>query len=369
VLEKGECLQDNIYYNGEYGNTSYSYTVIEDMDRDIDDEWDIMIHKGLKMQSNYHFVQPYILAISAVLFLFGTTFNVILIIMITCNKDMRTVPNMYILNLAVSDLIIVTEKFYYTCAYIFTDIWIQDDILCVFLPFTYRISTGLTSYSVAVYIIQRYTVTVNPLQFHVSSKPSWRTTGATICLLWIVAALLALPAARSKYLFCESTLLWRTNYYKLLTIFQLFVSCVLPLGVSAFCYITTACHLFESSRPLSEGTQNQQLNTRKNTAKVLLGLTVVFLITYVPSATVETYVSFSTKFGVPLSEEIDLLKRVILILEIKNIQKILLSLNSCLNPVALCCTSRAFRSHFKRYLTCCCKTNSPPTDLELANIN
>ena len=46
-----------------------------------------------------------------------------------------------------------------------------------------------------------------------------------------------------------------------------------------------------------------------------------------------------------------------------------LLINSCLNPVAVFCTSSPFRQHLKRDLTCCCKTNSPPADLELTRIN
>jgi hypothetical protein len=210
---------------------------------------------------------------------------------------------------------------------------------------------------------------VNPLQFLVSSQPTWRATGATICGVWIVAALLALPLTQSEYFFGKSSFLAYTNYFKILGIFQLFVSCVVPLGVSAFCYIMTSCHLFDSSRPLSEGTQNQQLKTRKHTAKILLGLTVVFLITYVPFEIVNTRMCFSVNFDVPLFELLDLVIRSNKIAYITRIQKILLLTNSCLNPVALFCTILAFRTHFKLYLTCCCKTNSPPTDLELANIN
>jgi hypothetical protein len=44
----------------------------------------------------------------------------------------------------------------------------------------------------------------------------------------------------------------------------------------------TARHLVESSRSTSEGTKNPQLETRRNTAKIVVGLTVVFLINYVP---------------------------------------------------------------------------------------
>ena len=104
-----------------------------------------------------------------------------------------------------------------------------------------------------------------------------------------MAALFGIPAARSKYLCFESPFLLRTKYYQRVAIFHLLVSCVLPLCVIAFCYIMTVRHLVERSCSLSEETQNPRLNTRKTTAKVVLGLTVVFLISYVPYHFSETY--------------------------------------------------------------------------------
>jgi hypothetical protein len=47
----------------------------------------------------------------AVPFTFGTTSNVILLIIIICDKDMRTVLNMYIINLAISDIIYLAVLF------------------------------------------------------------------------------------------------------------------------------------------------------------------------------------------------------------------------------------------------------------------
>jgi hypothetical protein len=44
----------------------------------------------------------------------------------------------------------------------------------------------------------------------------------------------------------------------------------------------TARHILKNPSSLTGGTQNLQENTRKNTAKVVLGLTVLFLISYVP---------------------------------------------------------------------------------------
>ncbi len=87
---------------------------------------------------------------------------------IICNKDMQTVPNMYIINLATSDIIYLTVFFTEACANRISDTWLQGDFTCMFIPFCRRLSVGLSVYSVAVLSIQRYTVTVNPLPVRVS---------------------------------------------------------------------------------------------------------------------------------------------------------------------------------------------------------
>jgi hypothetical protein len=108
-----------------------------------------------------------------------------------------------------------------------------------------------------------------------------------------------------------------------------------------------------------------QQNTRKNTAKVVLGLTVVFLFTSVPFHTCETYFMSSINLEKTFDDFFEEVNGSSKLKSILLISDIFLSINSCLNPVALFCTSIAFRRHLKRYLTCCCKTKSPPTDFEL----
>jgi len=128
-------------------------------------------------------------------------------------------------------------------------------------------------------------------------------------------------------------------------------------------------HLVESSRSISEGTQNRQLETRRNTAKIVLGLAVVFLISYVPYHVFWTYF-ISTQENTIAFDSTDILGYSNYELQYTYlISTCILLINSCLNPVALFCTSSPFRQHFKRYLTCFCKTGSPSTDFELARRN
>jgi hypothetical protein len=66
---------------------------------------------------------------------------------------------------------------------------------------------------------------------------------ATICGVWIVAALFAVPSALSKFWCDEFVVSGSETYYKLVFIFELSISCVLPVCVIAFTYIMTSRHL------------------------------------------------------------------------------------------------------------------------------
>ena len=367
MVEKGHCIDGNIHYYGDYENTRYSHKSgsLPTTDPDTDHNTDTKQHRLFS-----RFLKQYQIPVYEVPFIFGTISNVILLIIIISNKDMRTVPNRYILNLAISDIFYLTVLFSEACANRISDTWLQGDFMCTFLPFCSLLSVCLSAYSIAVLSIQRYRVTVNAIHVRVSSPPTWRVSAAKICGVWIVAALVAVPSALSKYQCEQFAVLIHITYLQLLVSFELLVSCVLPLCVIAFTYIMTARHLVESSHSISEGTQNPQLKTRRNTAKIVVGLTFVFLISYVPYHAFWTYVNctrqvriFSTKcteFSIYSNNELRYTYQI---------STCFLLINSCLNPVALFCTSSPLRQHFKRYLTCFCKTNYRSTDLELRRRN
>ena len=129
---------------------------------------------------------------------------------------------------------------------------------------------------------------MSPFHVRVSSQPTWHVTVAIVCGVWIVSVLFAIPSALSKYL-CEHFF----NVLQCITNVWLFLNSSYPvcfLHVIAFTYVTTAHLLVETSWSVSEGTQNPQHKTGRNTAKIVVGLTVVFLISYVPYHAFCTYI-------------------------------------------------------------------------------
>jgi hypothetical protein len=225
-------------------------------------------------------------------------------------------------------------------------------------------SFGLSAYSVAVLSFQRYRVIVKPVHFRTSSQKTWRVTVSTICGVWIVASLFAIPSVLTNFTCSDHTIDFRNiAYHKHIFTFYLFVFCLFPVFVIAFFYIMAARHLVRSADLISEVRKNPQLDQRINAAKYVFGLIVVFVISYVPYHAYWAYIIFT-------SGQDD---RPNLIISDTNsfplpilISYILFLMNSSLNPVALFCTSSLFRKHLKCR---CCKKNSSPTDIELRRRN
>ena len=141
-------------------------------------------HEKLKKQQCF---KQYELPISAVFFIFGTTGNIIIIMLTTCNKTMRTVPNMYFLKLAISDIFYLTVLFSEHCKNANQDMTIIGDSLCAFYTFCYQMSIGLTANSIAVLNIKRYSLTVNPLKVRTSSQKNGvqMVLGFAECEFWL----------------------------------------------------------------------------------------------------------------------------------------------------------------------------------------
>jgi hypothetical protein len=167
VLENGQCLDGNIQFYWDYNGTSYEnlYPAFLKTSQDTEPE-------EYTKQHGYEFpsLESYELPVFTFPFIFGTAGNFILLIIIICNKDMRTVPNMYILSLSISDIIYLTVLFSEAFEYTEIHTWSGGGFMCTFPVFCRRMSVGLSAYSVALYSFQRYRVTASPLQFRVSSQ-------------------------------------------------------------------------------------------------------------------------------------------------------------------------------------------------------
>ena len=107
-------------------------------------------------------------------------------------------------------------------------------------------------------------------------------------------------------------------------------------------YAMTARQLMITARRMQTEAQ-----ACKTLAKVVLGLAIVFFISFVPYHVLWTVILWEI---IPLEVEMTYVVFT---------SSCLLVLNSCFNPISLCCTSVTFRKQFEHYLLRCFRrTNS-----------
>ena len=97
------------------------------------------------------------------------------------------------------------------------------------------------------------------LQVHVSSQTSRRATVATICGMWIVAGLLAVPRTFLLGIYEPEIHLDFYTYFRFTSLFELLFYSVLPLCVITFRYCLTSLHLVKNSFYISGVEENPQI--------------------------------------------------------------------------------------------------------------
>jgi hypothetical protein len=314
VLGQGQCKSNQVQFMGDYKSIVHEY-----------------ISQNTEIEKHLNFLKYGQTAIYAILFLIGTVGNTTVIIIIVCNKRMRTVSYAYILNLAIGDLFSLMNLPLYQ-AMLLSQQWVLGEFLCKFAVFFRPLSIGVSAFSVTVLSVQRYYATLGSLRL------STRLTTIMIILsLWIIAICCALPSALSVHvdhnMMCKSD---NIEYYRMVDLFHLLTFCVMPFCVIVTMYVMTARQLVRSARLMQTDAK-----VCRTLAKVVLGLTTVFFISFVPYHVLWTVILWEI---IPF--ELDTMYVVFA-------SSCLLVLNSCFNPVALYCTSVTFRRQFEHYLLSC----------------
>jgi hypothetical protein len=317
VLGQAQCRSNRVEFVGDYKTTVHEFD-------DRNDE----------IEKHLNFLKYGQTSVYAILFLIGTIGNTTVIIIIVCNRRMRTVSYAYILNLAVGDLFSLTMNLPLYQAVVLSQYWVLGEFLCKLAALFRPLSIGVSGFSVTVLSVQRYFATLGSLRLSTRL-----TTIMIIVTVWIIAICCALPSAFSVHvdhnMICTSD---NIEYYRMVDLFHLLTFCAMPLCVIVTMYVLTARQLIMNARRMQ-----RDAKACKALAKVVVGLATVFFISFVPYHVLWTVILWEV---VPLELETTYVVFA---------SSCLLVLNSCFNPIALYCTSVTFRRQFERYFLASCR--------------
>jgi hypothetical protein len=289
--------------------------------------------------------------IMSIIFVFGAVANVTLLVILVRHEEMRTWTNACIFTMATGDLLSVIVNIPLFYALLISSYWTVGVALCKLLWFFSDFAVGLSIFAVTMLSVQRYRGIVNT-NIHIYNGrlalKSRVVSGFNVLLIWILsfsfAVRTAITADVSDNICSSIPVSFGYEFSKNIALLNLFVFCIIPLSVIAVFYGLTARFLVVSARNTpGETSDNIQriIYARKKGAKIVLALTGVFFISYVPwylwqvvffwghfasdykTATITYTFLYYLFFG-----------------------------NLCFNPVALYCVSSTFRNYFNQYLLC-----------------
>ncbi|KAL7377101.1 hypothetical protein ABVT39_021756 [Epinephelus coioides] len=255
-------------------------------------------YRQVDVQPHAHYIVAFfVLVIGTV----GVTGNALVMYAFSCNKKLRTAPNFFIMNLAVSDfLMAITQSPIFFVNSLYKG-WIFGETGCKMYAFCGALF-GITSMiNLLAISVDRYIVITKPLQ--AIQWTSKRRTCLIIALVWLyslawsLAPLLGWSSYIPEGLMTSCTWDYVTStpanksYTLMLCCFVFFI----PLGIISYCYLCMFLAIRHASRDVeklgyqvrkSTLIQQQSIKTEWKLAKIAFVVIIVFVLSWSPYACV-----------------------------------------------------------------------------------
>ncbi|XP_066528342.1 chemokine XC receptor 1-like [Hoplias malabaricus] len=197
--------------------------------------------------------------------------NVMVLLILVLYESLKSLTNLFILNLAVSDLMFTLGLLFWACYYIWG--WIFGDAVCKGVNFVFFVGFYSSMLFLMLLTIQRYVAVVHPLT-------DWRTGqkfAVVPILAWVVSAAAAIPASVQSSVMSEpddpNSLHCEFNSTTTVIAVTLEQNCffVVAVLVMAFCYIRIVQTVLKS-----------RTKKKHRTIKLIFCIVAVFFVGWAP---------------------------------------------------------------------------------------
>uniref|UniRef100_A0A8D9BV16 Neuropeptide Y receptor n=2 Tax=Cacopsylla melanoneura TaxID=428564 RepID=A0A8D9BV16_9HEMI len=223
------------------------------------------------------------------IFVLGVFGNVLVCYVVFHNKNMHTVTNYFITNLALSDILLCVLAVPFTPTYTFLGTWVFGSLLCHLVPYAQMVSVFVSTLTLSAIAIDRFFVIMYPFQ----PRMQLGTCTALIVLIWVGSLLIALPYAYcmtlSKHIdtvtVCDED--WSSeSFQRVYGIIMSFSQFIIPFCIIAFCYIKVSLKLNDRAK-LKPGTKNLRREEwdrerKKRTNRMLIAMVFIFGFCWFP---------------------------------------------------------------------------------------
>ncbi|XP_061378288.1 prolactin-releasing peptide receptor-like [Danaus plexippus] len=234
------------------------------------------------------FVQAIFCVIYTIIFVLGLLGNILVCYVVIRNRAMQTVTNLFITNLALSDILLCIFAVPFTPLYSFRGSWSWGSLLCHMMPSAQGCSVYISTLTLMSIAIDRFFVIIYPFR----PRMKIETCISVIAMIWTFSITVTLPYAifMTYYdldigRFCEET--WPTE--KLRRVFGSITSIlqfVLPFSVIAFCYTCVSFKLNDraKAKAASKNTRKEEFdkNRKRRTNQMLIAMVTIFGLSWLP---------------------------------------------------------------------------------------
>ncbi|KAJ8317568.1 hypothetical protein KUTeg_005472 [Tegillarca granosa] len=231
----------------------------------------------------------YIFLYSAI-FLLGVSGNTLVVYVVVRNKTMQTITNIFITNLAVSDILMCLLAVPFTPLSYFMNSWLFGEALCHIVPMVLGVSVYVSTLTSTAIAVDRYFVIVYPF------KPRMKVF---VCLLmivaiWIISNSISLPLGiymkhkddGTSYSCIED---WpREQAGQFFTVTSLVLQYIVPCAIITYCYTKVSIALKKRARSkIGSGSKSRErdeleIRRKRRTNKMLIAMVTIFVCCWLP---------------------------------------------------------------------------------------
>ncbi|XP_076329879.1 cholecystokinin receptor-like [Tachypleus tridentatus] len=200
----------------------------------------------------------------SIILLLAVMGNVLVIVTLAVNKRMRTVTNVFLLNLAISDLLLGVFCMPFTLIGALMREFVFGDVMCRLIPYLQAVSVSVSAWTLVSISVERYYAICHPLK-----SRQWQTLshayrmiggvwmGSMACMLPIAILSELQPLRRDDRFKCRES--WPTvTAEKLFNFFLDVVLLITPLLIMILTYSLITLTLWRAIRPLRSRTKGKR---------------------------------------------------------------------------------------------------------------
>ncbi|XP_066268156.1 G-protein coupled receptor 54-like [Branchiostoma lanceolatum] len=234
----------------------------------------------------------------SIICLVGISGNALVIYLVWRHKEMRTVTNYYIVNLAVTDLAFLICCVPFSAAKLTTVSWNFGEFICKFVFYFMQVTAQATCMTLAVLSLDRFWAIVRPFK-----TPWFRTPLGvllTTTIIWAGSFLLSLPVAFFMKVFERE---WygvkqvcledfpSEDEYRAYIIYTVLISYVIPLTTSVVCHCLILRYLATMAANTSVAQQHVMARKKKVT-RMVATVVILFAVCWAPNHVLNLWFAF-----------------------------------------------------------------------------